>query len=82
MTTTCGSVRWVHPTKSEAEFAPDQAECQQEAAQLFPPLYKASEIGDQNETSRVSSVNRCLRKRGWRTQRDAGKPAETSDAVK
>lgn len=71
---TCGSGRYVHPTKSGAEFAVDQAECQQEAARLFPPLYKESEVGDQNETSRLGATTSCLHKRGWRWQTGPASP--------
>jgi hypothetical protein len=73
-TAACGSGRYVHPTKSGADFTVDQAECQQEAARLFPPSYREGEVGDQNETSRLGSTTSCLRKRGWHWQTERGSP--------
>jgi hypothetical protein len=67
----CASGRYVHPTKPASDLAVDQAECEQKAAELFPPLYKSTEVGDQNASNRSGSTSRCLFERGWRWQTGA-----------
>ena len=69
------STKWYHPTKGEAEFAKDKAEC--EAIAKFAGL-NASYNGKRIEPNAYyEALNRCLAQKGWSLT-----PAQTKNTGK
>lgn len=93
----CGGGGWVHPTKSQSEFAQDEASCRRQAIEKVQsshqkrdaPKWMTRAVGttsyffDGNDTTREQWHKSCLQMMGWTTD---GTPSlsglATSELVK